>query len=161
MRKLSPEWSRHWNIYPQHHLLEHNRVGNPRFAIYLSIYLSIYISIYIYICLSIYLSIYLYIYICIQSIIPLQIPIHIITYIHYLHTYLHTCIHAYIHASTCVRNPISRGSQLLAGRRRGDWLTEMGHEGSERMWTGDQPKKLSNMFHIYGSVSKPCTPGEH
>ena len=69
-----------------------------------------------------YVHAYIYLSIYIQSIIPLHIPIHIITYIH---NTLLTYIHASMHPRAYVRTPISRGSQLLAGRRRGDWLTEI------------------------------------
>ena len=36
--------SSNWNIYPQHQPLEHNRVGNPRFAIYTYTYIHTYIQ---------------------------------------------------------------------------------------------------------------------
>jgi hypothetical protein len=82
-------------------------LASSLFYVHAYIYLSIYL--YIYIFNQLYLCIYLYIY----------------TYIHtlltYIHTYLHTCIHPSMHPRAYVRKPISRGSQLLAGRRRGDW----------------------------------------
>ena len=89
--------SSNWNIYSQHQPLEHNRVGNPRFAVYIFTYLYTYLHIFTYIYIFIYLHMYTY----------LHIYIYTYTYI-YFHIFIYfqifSDIHIYLHIFTCTNH---------------------------------------------------------
>ena len=89
--------SSNWNIYSQHQPLEHNRVGNPRFAVYIFTYLYTYLHIFTYIYIFIYLHMYTY----------LHIYIYTYTYI-YFHIFIYfqifSDIHIYLHILTCTNH---------------------------------------------------------